>query len=97
MMKSKKEVVSDDGVHSSADRASKWSLDHGDPRIPSIHITSMPDSESAVRGRDVASVGDIELTSLDARPSSAEGEEHLLSNSGLHPQHGSTSSVDDEK
>src|ERR1700722_12304815 len=90
-MKSKIEVVSDDGVHSSVDRASKWSLDHGDPRIPSIHITSMPDSESAIRGRDVARVDDIEMTSLGARPLSAEGEEHLLSNSGLRPRRSSSS------
>lgn len=90
-MRSKEEVVSDDGVRSLVDRASKWSLDHGDPRIPSIHITSTPDSESATRGRGVARVDDIELTSFGARLSSVEGEEYLLSNSGLRPRRSSPS------
>src|SRR5277367_1155708 len=90
-MKSKEEVVSNDGVRLLVDRASEWSQDHGDPRIPSIHITSTPDSDSAIRGRSVTRVDDIELTSLGARSSSVEGEEHLLSNSGLRPRRSSPS------
>jgi hypothetical protein len=84
-MKSREEMASDNG------RASRWSLDHGDPGIPSIHITSMPDSESTIRGRGVARVDNIELTSLSPRSSLVEGEERLLSNSGLRPRRSSPS------
>src|SRR3984885_15410873 len=84
-MKSREEMASDNG------RASRWSLDHGGPGIPSIHITSMPDSESTIRGRGVARVDNIELTSLSARSSLVEGEERLLSHSGLRPRRSSPS------
>jgi hypothetical protein len=84
-MKSKEEMVSGNG------KASTWPPDHGDPGIPSIHITSMPDSESTIRGRGVARVDNIELTSLSARSSLVEGEERLLSNSGLPPRRSSRS------
>ena len=90
-MKMREERDSGDGERPSVDQASTSSLDHRDPQIPSIHISSLADPDSTVRGRGVATADNIEMTPLGVGSSSVEGEERLLSESGLRPRRSSPS------
>ena len=93
MMKLREELDSgdDDGQRPFVDQASTSSLDHRDPQIPSIHISPLSDPDSTVRGRSVATADNIEMASLGAGSTSVEGEEPLLSGSGLRPRRSSPS------
>jgi hypothetical protein len=90
-MKTREELDPGDGERPFVDQASTSSLDHRDPQIPSIHINPLSDPDSTVRGRGVATADNIEMSSFGAGSSSIDGEERLLSDSGLRPRRSSPS------
>ncbi len=67
------------------------SLDHGETKIPSIHISPISDAESTMRGRSGARVENIEMISRNGLETSVASTEHLLSDSGLRPRNSSPS------